>query len=288
MFKICKKFSKRKEGEIMSGYMIKYVGKFRVNADIDLATNDFVRIKRGESKGKLDPSFDDFYIKCKGGGKNYDTGGKIRHFQSNILLYYCPSTARFKNILKKIYQDKIGDIEKFKNTSVNKKGKESIIFNYENMYQELFDNKILLFIEELDFEGEFRFKSNMMEYIAATVEAKTLGANISPFSNKNLPSKKTPLKKYDIPLEELTLYKEIIQVLDKNERLVVGKIQNKFDDVIKAKKGKAYDIKFERKLSCLGGKEFIHSIGLFGTYIDFLKQGIQTYQKEKTEALKAK
>lgn len=258
----------------MSGYLKKYIGTYRVLADIDLATNDFVRIKSGKDKGKLDPSFDDFYIPCK-------SSSKIRHYQSNILLFYCPTKGRFRNILKQIYTDKIGTIEKFQIVKISKDNKELTSFDTEAMYKELIDNNILLFTEELDDECEFRFKSNQMEYIAELVGAKTSGAKISPFSTKNLPSKKISLKKYNIPLEELTLYKEIIKVLNNKERLVISKLQEQFNSIIQAEKGALYDINAERKLSCLGGKEFIHSIGLFDKYLDFLKVGIVKYQSEK-------
>jgi len=248
----------------MSGYLQNYEKKYRVKADYNLRTNDFIR----DEEGNLDKSFDDFYIPC---GK-----GKIRHYQNEILLFYCPSIGKFRNILKKIYEDKIGNLEKFETFKISKKGESTKIFDIEFMYKELLDEKVIEYIDEFEEEGEFRFKTDLMEYIADLVGAKTSGASISPFSPKNLPN-----KKIDIPLENLTEYKEIIKDLDKSELLLINRIQTQFDTVIKAKKGKLYDINKERKLSCLSGKEFIYSIGLFDDYLKFLNEKVLIYQKEK-------
>jgi len=251
--------------KVMSGYLKKYISKYRVKADYDLRTNDFVR----DEEGNLDKSFDDYYIPCA-------SKAKIRHYQQNILFYYCPSVGRFRNILKKIYEDKIGSLEKFQTVSVSKKGEQRISFDVESMYKELVAEKVVEYIDEMEEEGEFRFKTDLMEYIANIVGAKTSGSSISPFSPKNLPN-----KKIDIPLENLTKYKEIIKDLEKSELLVINRIQNQFDKVIQTKKGKLYDINKERKLSCLSGKEFIYSIGLFDDYLKFLKDKVSKYQKDK-------
>lgn len=248
----------------MAGYLRKYVGEFRVKADYDLATNDFPR----DEQGNIDSSFDDFYIPCA-------SRSKIRHYGQKVLLYYCPSIGKFRNILKKIYEDKIGSLDKHKIIKKSESlDKEIISYNYDSIYKELIDKQILTYIDELDFEGEFRFKADMMEYIANLVGARTSGASISPFSTKNLPS-----VKYNIPTEELNKYKEIIKVLDKSEIILLTRWIKQFDDVIQTKKGSTYDINSERKLSCLSGKEFIHSIGLFDDYLKYLQDKVLTYQK---------
>lgn len=249
----------------MANYLYKkYKGQFRVKADMDLSTNDFPR----DEQGNIDSSFDDFYIPCA-------NSSKIRHYEQNILLYYCPSIGRFRNILKKIYEDKIGNLDKF--TTTNKfKDKEITSYNYESIYKDLFDKQIILYIEEYENEGEFRFKTNLMDYIAELVKARTSGANISPFSIKNLPS-----VKYNIPKEDLSKYREIIKVLEKDEIYLLAQWAKKFDKVIQSKKGKSYDVNAERRLSCFAGKEYIHSIGLFDVYLEFLQEQILIYQKEK-------
>lgn len=240
----------------MSNYLFKkYKNIFRVKADFDLSTNDFPR----DENGNIDSSFDDFYIPCA-------SNGKIRHYGQNVLFYYCPSIGRFRNILKQIYTDKIESIDKFQTT----------IFDYDLMYKELLDEQILTYICEYESEGEFRFKTDLMDYIASLVKPNTSGSSISPLSTKNLPN-----KKYNIPTEELNKYKDIIKVLEKNEMILLTRLIKQFDNTIQAKKGKTYDINAERKLSCLSGKEYIHSIGLFDAYLKFLQHEVDLYQKEK-------
>ena len=244
----------------MSGYLKKYIGKFRVKADYDLSTNDFPR----DELGNIDSSFDDFYIPCA-------NKSKIRHYEQNILLYFCSSIGRFRNILKQIYEDKVGSLEKLKTYSgkVDEKGKKLFTFNTELMYKELLDKQIILYICEYEEEREFRFKTDLMDYIASLVKPNTSGSSISPLSIKNLPS-----REYNIPEEELIKYKEITQNIDKSNAIILTQIIKKFDNVIQKKKGKDYDIKYERRLSCLKGKEFIHSIGLFDEYLIFLQENL--------------
>lgn len=75
----------------MSGYLRRYVGTYEVRADYDEDTNDFPRL----IDGTLDPSFDDYYIKCQ-------NGIKIRHATGSILSCYIPQIKRGTNILKEV------------------------------------------------------------------------------------------------------------------------------------------------------------------------------------------
>ena len=75
----------------MSIYLRRYVGTYEVRADYDEDTNDFPRL----FDGTLDPSFDDYYIKCA-------NGIKIRHGVGSTLSCYIPSVKRGMNILKEI------------------------------------------------------------------------------------------------------------------------------------------------------------------------------------------
>lgn len=75
----------------MSRYLQRYVGEYRVIAEYDQSTNDFVR----DENGNIDPSFDDLYIPCK-------NGGKILYKGRGILQYYNENKRKGANIMKEI------------------------------------------------------------------------------------------------------------------------------------------------------------------------------------------
>lgn len=74
----------------MNYYLSKYVGKYRVKAEIDRSTNDFCRDNNGNLCNDLD-----IYIKCA-------NRIQIYHFGGNILEVYIPSIGRGHNILNAI------------------------------------------------------------------------------------------------------------------------------------------------------------------------------------------
>ena len=74
----------------MARYMHKYVGTYRVKADIT-SDNDFPRVE----DGSIDPSFDDEYIECK-------HGCKIYHYGKDILQAYIPTIQRGRRAVKEL------------------------------------------------------------------------------------------------------------------------------------------------------------------------------------------
>lgn len=238
-------------------YLKKYQGKYRVKADYDLDTNDFPRT----DKGGIEPSFDDLYIECK-------NGIKIRHGVGNVLSCYIPSKGTGTNTLRKIYKDNISENLPSENGGYS-----------ENLCKKLVETETLVSAEVLDGEVYFEFKAVMLDYIAKIVGAKTNGANISPFSEKNLPK-----TKYKIPDSDMKLYKEairnfptrIVNIGGKEsvavDGLFIKKLNSEFDEVIKKHKGKKFDVNKDRKLKGLSGKEYIHSLNLWGEYCVFMKE----------------
>lgn len=238
----------------MAGYLRKFVGQYRVKADYDLETNDFPR----DEHGNLDSSFDDLYIECK-------NNIKIRHGVGNVLSCYIPSKSRGLNVLRQIYQDKISK------TLPKENG------YFEKLCAKLVEKEILVSAEVLDFEIYFEFKAVEIDYIAKLVGAKTNGKSISPFSDKNLP--KTP---YKIPEEDMKLYKEATKNLPTKtvvmqgkpremiDGLLVKRLNKEFDEVIIESQGKNFDINKDRKLKGLKNKEYIHAIGMWNQYCEFL------------------
>ena len=244
----------------MAQYLRKYVGTYRVKAEYDLSTNDYPRLENGN----LDPSFDDLYIDCK-------NNIKIKHGTGNVLSCYIPTRQRGMNTLKQIYKDRVS-----KELPSESKQTQKYL---ENLCEALVKESVLESAEVLDYEVYFEFKATMIEYIADLVGAKTNGASIQPLSPKNLP--KAP---YKIPEEDMKLYKEVMKdfptIGEGGSMIDMGlyrKINDGFDKVITKSQPKKFDIKQDRKKKCLKGKEYIHSMGYWKQYCEFIKNEVDNY-----------
>lgn len=172
----------------------------------------------------------DLYIDCQFGNKVFYQG-------NSTLLAYIPSIGRGRNIIQKIQETN-----------------PSIIYN----------------IEETDEEILFEFKYVNSDKIIPLLKPRTNGANISPFSSKNLPRN----NEYRIPDEALDEYKEIIQNIPQNKLLGINVIQNSFIKSLASKKHPLSEIKADMRLKGLRGKEYIHSIGKWDKYIKYLKENL--------------
>ncbi len=138
---------------------MKYKGTYRLMANLDHDTNDFPR----DDKGNLDT--DDIYIKCQ-------YGNQIYYYGRNDLVAYIPSIGRGHNILRAIALDKLQIEDKIP---------------YEELYPQLLSEGTVKHIMENDEEIEFHFHPRDISYIATLLKASTHGADISPFSTRNLP-----------------------------------------------------------------------------------------------------
>ena len=244
----------------MAGYLRRYVSTYRVKAEYDLETKDFPRL----DNGNLDPSFDDLYIDCA-------NKIQIKHHGSNVLCCYIPKKHKGMNILKKIYQDKVSETFPEEKTSDEKK-------YLENLCRELVEKEILVSAEVLDFEVIFEFKADMIEYIAKLVGAKTSGANISPFSSKNLPR-----EPYKIPDKDMKLYAKVMEDFptrvsplngkDIPDGTLITKLNKQFDEVIAATQEPGFDVNKDRRTKGLKAKEYYHSLGkeTWQQYCEFLR-----------------
>lgn len=162
----------------------------------------------------------------------------IKHAFKDNLSVYIPSIKRGHNLIKEI-TDKYG-------------------------------NDIIYDIDETDAEIIFLFKAVDVDKIADVLIATTSGNSISPFSKKNLPK-----AKYEMPEKDMDRYKEIVKDIPFEKIIKISNIYNAFDKEIQNKMGKTYDISFKRKLSALKNKEFIHSIGMWDEFIEFLEKEIK-------------
>ena len=136
-----------------------YKGQYRIFADLDLDTNDFVR----DENGNYEDSFADFYIDCA----NHT---KIRHGIGSILSAYIPSKQRGMNILRQIWEDKLSEPLPKETTDTQK--------YLENLCNKLVELDILDSAEVLDSEVYFTFNAKEIQYYAKLLKAKTSGANV--------------------------------------------------------------------------------------------------------------
>lgn len=178
---------------------------------------------------KLNGTYEDvdMYIDCQ-------HGNKIFHYGHNILQGYVPSIIRGHNIIKAV-----------------KEINSDLIFD----------------IEETDSEVLFKFKFKDSDTIIPLLKPKNLGANISPYSSKNLPK-----SDYKIPDEDQEAYKNITTKIAPENVLKVAHITNNFLKSLVTKKNSWDTIKADMKKKGLRGKEYIHSIGKWDDYIRFLEK----------------
>jgi hypothetical protein len=175
----------------------------------------------------------DCYIDCL-------HGNKITYYGKSILQAYIPSLIRGHNILKAINE-------------IN----SSIIFD----------------IEETDEEVLFKFKYVDSDKIIPLLKPRTSGANISPFSTRNLPKNKD----YKIPDEDLNLYKEIVAKIPPERILVLTHITNSYIKTLVNRRNTMDKIRADMKLKGLSGKNYIHSIGKWKDYIKYLEKNLNEF-----------
>ena len=244
--------------------MTKYKGVYRLRTEIDKKTNTFPREYNGEF------ATNDVYIDCH---KNI----RIHHYGKSILEAYIPSLQTGRTILKLIYRDLINKNNtdtKVNTYEVARKGetvsvvKETITILDEELYKRNIDASNLIFhIEETDEEVLFRFHSKNIDKLEKYLKPKTNGADRSPFSIKNLPK-----SKYYISDEDLVAYKKVIENIPKNQLITIVHRTNDFLQSLVTKKNTWEMIKSDMALKGIKGKEYIHSIGKWKEYIEYLRK----------------
>lgn len=179
---------------------------------------------------KIDGTFEDgdCYIDCY---KNV----KVFHYGNKILEAYFPSLMRGENIMKAI--------------------------------QEEYGNDVIFSIKETDSELFFRFHANDMDRLEKYLKPKTNGADISPFSSKNLPKN----KEYKIPDEDFVEYKNTIEKIGQKRIIELTHMSSNYLKSLVTKKNTWENIKADMSLKGLSGNKYIHSIGKWNDYIKYLK-----------------
>lgn len=223
-------------------YLMKYKGAYRVLPILDETYHDLPR----DTSGNIIHEEVELYITCKNGSKITEYGKDASNRM--MLRAYIPSIARGRNVKR----------------SLDERG-----IPYTNYL-------------ETDEEVEFRFKAKDIEPIAELMKAKISGADISPFSTKNLPKADV-----EIPTEEIELYKAVVAEVHKEDLLIIHRITTDFLFNFLEKKYKKLDKKFsvstDMKKMMMGRmtKEYIWSKGLWDDYLSFLQKKITKFYKEK-------
>ena len=222
----------------MSSYLSKYVGQYRVVAEIDQNTNDFCRDVRGNLCND-----EDVYIKCK-------KGIKIFHYGRGVLQVYIPSKQRGNNILKSIEED----------------GNKELVTN----------------IERTDSEVLFKIKDKHLSNIIQHLNPMVSGANISPFSTKNLPKKKSILTE-----EELEEYRKIVEPFRISNPLLIKTINKDFvKKISKRLKMNEAEIAADAKKETVSLRDYFYLKGFKEEYLKELKKKVTEelkYRKEVEE-----
>lgn len=174
-------------------------------------------------------------------------GNKITSYGHGILQAYIPSITRGRKIKRILDKKKV------------------LYSNY----------------HETDKEVEFKFKTKDIDFIGTLLKAKTTGANISPFSVKNLP--KNNVK---IPLGEIEVYKKILNKIRKEDLLIISNITNQFlsQNLTQKFKGidKCFNYKIDMRKLKMGRmrKEYIWAKGMWNEYLSYLEQQINLFYGE--------
>lgn len=203
-----------------------------------------------DAQGNISHEDVELYIACQYGNRITEWGKENGRMS---LQAYIPSIGRGRNIKKEL-------------------DKKNIPYTH---------------YRESDEEVEFRFKAKDIEPIAELLKVKTGGANISPFSTKNLPK-----ADIQIPTEEIEQYKAITAEVQKEDLLIIHRITSDFLYNILAKKykklgNKNFDVTVDMRKMMMArmAKEYIWTKNMWDEYLKYLHKEIEKFYKDKEKVV---
>lgn len=159
------------------------------------------------------------------------------------------------------------------NVSILKSGKGTTykIIDHKQFNSDIKNSKFIFDILETNSEVMFKFYEKNSDKIIQLLKPKTAGADISPFSPKNLPK-----IEYLIPKDELREYEDIIAPLKEDGKLLaLSKLTQNYIKLLSKKRlYRGVDMKTYMRKKMLKGKEFIHSEGHWNDYLKYLTKEI--------------
>lgn len=227
----------------MSHYLMKFKGTYRILPVLDEVYHDLPR----DTYGNINHDEVELYIACQYGNKITEYGKDASNRM--VLKAYVPSIGRGRNMKKAMDAKNIPYTDYF----------------------------------ETDEEIEFKFKAKDIALIAELMKVITKGANVSPFSNKNLPKSDV-----EIPTMEIERYKAVIAEVQNDDLLVIHRITNDFLSNFVERKcrktdGKNFDVSTDMKKMKMKrmAKEYIWTKGFWEEYLNFLQKKIREFYKDK-------
>ena len=169
----------------------------------------------------------------------------------------------------KLYAENINP----ENVSILKSGKGTTykIIDHKQFNSDIKNSKFIFDILETNSEVMFKFYEKNSDKIIPLLKPKTSGADISPFSPKNLPK-----IEYLIQKDELREYEDIIAPLKEDGKLLaLSKLTQNYIKLLNKKRlYRGVDMKTYMRKKMLKGKEFIHSEGHWNDYLKYLRKEI--------------
>lgn len=227
----------------MAHYLMRYKGRYRILPVLDEIYHDIPR----DAQGNIQHEDVELYISCQNGNKITEYGKNSSNRM--MLTAYIPSIGRGRNIRKAL------DVKNIPYT------------NY----------------MESDEEVWFRFEAKYIDTVAELLKAKTMGADISPFSSKNLGKRKDVA----IPEEGINKYKNIVGIVGKKDLLIISRITNQFlltmqKSLSESLHDRNFDIKTDMKKLMLSrqAKEYIYLKNFWSEYLMFLEDEIKKYYQK--------
>lgn len=227
----------------MAHYLMRYKGTYRILPVLDEIYHDIPR----DAQGNIQHEDVELYISCQNGNKITEYGKNSSNRM--MLTAYIPSIGRGRNVRKALDAKNIP---------------------YTNYM-------------ESDEEVWFRFEAKYIDTVAELLKVKTMGADISPFSSKNLPK-----ADIEIPTEEIERYKSVVAEVQKEDLLIIHRFTTSFlTDILEKKykriEGKDFyhSVDMKKMMMARMAKEYIFTKNLWEDYLNYMQNKIKEFYKER-------
>lgn len=236
----------------------KFKGVYRVLPQVDLYTKLIPKLPDSDL---TDPSYEDYYIPCRG-------NGIIKHATGNELSYYVESITKTKHILHKIYCYELNTVPTQQ--------------EMDNLLKILIDKQIITSGEILDSEGYFTFKTKKLAEWEHILQPSTKGSNIHPHSEKNITK-----SKFQIDADNMHNYKQLVNANKYEFQSVEWLSYMRTISYFTQQFLKTYipDYKtLKRQLGIVDNKVLIFHEHYWNTFITQLEEFIAQYEQSNTQS----